>query len=52
MGDRVFAKNKYHNITERVGRDGSHMLIITMETTYRNQDGTLLCITRSSSFRR
>ena len=52
MGDRVYAKNKYHNITERVGRDGSHMLIITMETTYRNQDGALLCITRSSSFRR
>lgn len=52
LGDRIFSQGKYADIKERIGRDGSHMLIITTETRYTNQKGELLCITRSSSIRR
>ena len=52
IGDRVFFQNRYSDIRERVGRDGRAFLIITRETTYKNQDGALLCITRASTIRR
>lgn len=52
LGDRIFSQQKYANIVERVGRDSSRMLIITNETMFTNQKGELLCISRSSSFRR
>ncbi|MBI4202117.1 MAG: MaoC family dehydratase N-terminal domain-containing protein [Chloroflexi bacterium] len=52
LGDRIFSQQKYADIQERVGRDGSHMLIVTNETRYTNQKGELLCITRSSGIRR
>ncbi|MBI4339766.1 MAG: MaoC family dehydratase N-terminal domain-containing protein [Chloroflexi bacterium] len=52
MGDRVYSQNKYANIIERVGRDGSHMLIVTTETSHWNQRGELLYINRGSSIRR
>lgn len=52
IGDKVFFQNKYSDIRERVGRDGRAFLIITRETTYKNQDGDLLCITRASTIRR
>lgn len=52
LGDRIYAQSRYANIEERVGRDGSHMLITTTETLYYNQRGDLLCITRGSGIRR
>ena len=52
IGDKIFFQNRYSNIRERAGRDGQAFLIITTETTYKNQNGDLLCITRSSTIRR
>jgi hypothetical protein len=52
LGDRIFSQAKIANITERVGRDGSPMLVITTETTYTNQNDELLCILRASGIRR
>ena len=52
LGDRIYAQSRYGNIEERVGRDGSHMLITTTETLHYNQRGDLLCITRGSGIRR
>ena len=52
IGDKISFQNKYSDIRERVGRDGNPFLIITTETTYKNQKGELLCITRASSIRR
>ena len=52
LGDRIYSQARYGNIEERVGRDDSHMLIITTETLYYNQRGHLLCITRGSTMRR
>ena len=52
IGDKIFFQNKYSDIRERVGRDGKAFLIITRETTYKNQNGNILCITRASGIRR
>jgi len=52
IGDKIFFQNRYHDIRERVGREGRAFLIITREITYTNQDKALLCITRQSSIRR
>ena len=52
IGDKIYFQNKYADIRERVGRDGQPFLIITSETTYKNQNEDLLCITRASSIRR
>ena len=52
IGDVIFFQNRYHDIRERVGRDGKAFLIITREITYTNQKQELLCITRQSSIRR
>jgi len=52
IGDKVCFQHKYSDIRERVGREGSPFLIITRETTYWNQKGEVLCITRASSIRR
>jgi len=52
LGDIIYSQASYADITEREGRDGSRMLIITTETVYTNQDGETLCITRASSIRR
>ena len=51
-GTRFFFQNRYSDIRERSGRDGRAFLIISVETSYKNQDGDLLCITRQSSIRR
>ena len=50
-GDRITAKQEYIDITERTGRTGL-MLIIVTETTYTNQDGLLLCKVRNTILRR
>ena len=52
IGDVIYFQNRYHDIRERVGRDGKAFLIITREITYTNQNKDLLCITRQSSIRR
>ena len=52
IGDRVYFQNKYSDIKERMGRDGSPFLIVTTETTFRDQKGETLCITRASAIRR
>ncbi len=52
LGDRIYTQSRYANIEERVGRDGSHMLITTTETLYYNQRADLLCIIRHSQIRR
>lgn len=52
LGDRVFSQTKYADIKERVGKDGTRMLIVTTETAYTNQKGEVLCILRASSIRR
>ena len=50
--DKIFFQNKYSDIRERSGRDGKPFLIITRETTFRNQNDAVLCITRASTIRR
>ena len=52
IGDKIFFQNKYSDIRERVGRDGKPFLIVTTETTYRNQKEEVLGSTRASSIRR
>jgi MaoC dehydratase-like protein len=52
LGDRIYSQAKYADIKERVTKDGTHMLIITTETTYTDQNGAVLCILRASSIRR
>ena len=52
IGDTIFFQNRYSDIRERVGRDGKPFLIVTTETTYKNQKDEVLCITRASSIRR
>lgn len=52
LGDRVFSQAKYADIKERVGKDGSRMLIVTTETVYTNQNDEVLCILRASGIRR
>lgn len=52
LGDTIFSQAKIADIKERVGRDGSPMLIITVETRYTDQNDQLLCILRASSIRR
>ncbi len=52
IGDKILFQNRYSDIRERSGRDGQAFLIITTETTYKNQDDEVLCITRSSTIRR
>ena len=52
IGDKIFFQNRYSDIRERAGRDGQPFLIITTETTYRNHNEDLLCITRASTIRR
>jgi MaoC dehydratase-like protein len=52
IGDKIYFQHKYSDIRERVGRDGQPFLIITRETTFTNQKGEVLCITRASTIRR
>jgi hypothetical protein len=52
IGDNIFFQNRYSEIRERLGRDGTPFLIITRETRFWNQDDVTLCITRASTIRR
>ena len=52
IGDKIYYQHRYSDVQERAGRDGKPFLIVTQETTYKNQRGELLCITRLSTIRR
>lgn len=52
LGDRIFSQARIADIRERVGRDGSHMLIVTTETTFTNELEEVLCVVRAASMRR
>jgi hypothetical protein len=52
LGDRIYSQAGYRDIKERVGKDGTRMLIVTTEITYTNQNGEVLCILRASQIRR
>jgi hypothetical protein len=52
LGDRIFAQSKYVDVTSRVAKDGTAMLVVVVETTYSNQDDAVLCVMRHSTIRR
>ncbi len=52
LGDHIFSQAKYADVKGRVTKDGTPMLVVTVETTYTNQDGDVLCILSASSIRR
>lgn len=52
LGDRIYSQAKYSDIKGRITKDGVPMLVVTVQTTYTNQDDALLCILRASSIRR
>jgi len=51
IGDLLEAQSRYASITERQGRTGP-MVFVVVETTYRNQDGDLLLVTRTTMIAR
>lgn len=51
VGDVVHAQSEYVDISEREGRSGP-MVIISLRTTYTNQDGKLLCRVTNAFIRR
>lgn len=52
LGDRIYSQAKYSDIRGRITKEGVPMLVVTVQTTYTNQDDALLCILRASSIRR
>lgn len=52
LGDRIYSQAKYSQIQGRITKDGTPMLVVTVQTTYTNQNDELLCILRASSIRR
>ncbi|MFC1935756.1 MaoC family dehydratase N-terminal domain-containing protein, partial [Chloroflexota bacterium] len=52
LGDRIYSQGRYSKIVEHMGRDGSPFIVMTTETTFYNQRGDRLCITRGNSIRR
>lgn len=50
-GDRIFAKRRYVDVTERESR-GGHLVFIITETTYTNQDDEVLLTVRNTIIRR
>jgi len=52
LGDRIFSQARYYDIKERVTKDGEHMLVVTTENIYTNQNDEVLCILRASLIRR
>jgi hypothetical protein len=52
LGDRIFSQARYSAIKGSITRDGNPMLVVTVETTYTNQNDEVLCILRASAIRR
>jgi hypothetical protein len=51
LGDVISARSRYAEITERAGRDGP-MVLVVVETDYRDQDDRLLLRTRTTMIAR
>jgi acyl dehydratase len=51
LGDRITARAKYLDISEKTGRSGT-MVFIVIETRYTNQREELLMISRVTLIRR
>jgi hydroxyacyl-ACP dehydratase HTD2-like protein with hotdog domain len=51
VGDVLEAQSRYASVTERKGRSGP-MVFVVVETTYRNQEGDLLLVTRTTMIAR
>lgn len=43
IGDRITARQRVRDVTERAGKRGGHMTMIDVETAFTNQDDTLVC---------
>ncbi len=52
LGDRLSFQRCYSDIQERVGGDGNAFLVLTIETTYWDQHGDVLCKIRTLDIRR
>ncbi|MFH1140699.1 MAG: MaoC family dehydratase N-terminal domain-containing protein [Chloroflexota bacterium] len=52
IGDKLYFQRKYADIQERVGGDGNSFLILTISTTYWNQNGDVLCKVSTLDIRR
>ncbi|UPJ79349.1 MaoC family dehydratase N-terminal domain-containing protein [Bradyrhizobium sp. 183] len=52
LGDRIYSQAKYSQIEGRITKDGTPMLVVTVQRTYTNQNHELLCILRASSILR
>lgn len=52
LGDHIYSQSRYSDIKGRVTKDGTPMLIVTIENTFTNQNGDVLCVLRQSSIRR
>lgn len=52
LGDRIYSQAKYSEIVGRVTKDGTPMLVVTVETTFTTEDNQVLCILRQSQIRR
>ena len=52
LGDHIYSQAKYSQIQGRITKDGTPMLVVTVQTTYTNQNDEMLCVLRSSSIRR
>ncbi|RMF93718.1 MAG: MaoC family dehydratase [Nitrospinota bacterium] len=50
-GDRITVTAKYTDVTEKTGRTGKMVFIIT-EVTYTNQEGTVVAKARNTGIRR
>jgi N-terminal half of MaoC dehydratase len=52
LGDHIYSQAKYHDIKGRVTKEGVPMLVVTIQTTYTNQNDDVLCLLRQSTIRR
>jgi hypothetical protein len=52
LGDHIYSQASYSEIKGHITKDGTPMLVVTVQNTYTNQNGEVLCILRQSSIRR
>ncbi len=48
LGDRIHIQSKYLDIVERRGKDGSPMLLVTIEEIYTKESASVLCTLKFS----
>jgi acyl dehydratase len=51
-GDKFRSKRRYASVEERMGREGSKMVIVTTETIFENQRGEHVATIRNTTIRR